>query len=646
MLAALEQRFGAKMPPLPEQEQEHQRRRPQQKRLRLRVECSACMQCPPPPTAAFPEGVPPACLGAARTTLRQLLESVAHVVVRRVAAQRRRLCAPPSGFPLLFGPRGTGRSTFAAAAARALREHPGALVHTVWVDCVALRGAKMEALQARLAAAWEEARRHAPSLLVLDNVDAVAPAVEGGDGGGSAADAQSAEIAAFIVDQLQAARSVGGVGGGRSGGGGGGSTTALEQVAATAGAVAALATATNAGAVHTSLIGSGVFDSPVPLPSYASVPARTGVLRGLCRQMHLRAAPDVDWADVAQLTEGYRPGDLRVLLHRAMLLATAADGTLCDADVRGALRGFTPAALRGAQLFKADVKWADVGGLHAARACLKETLELPMKYSRLYDRAPIRLPSGVLLYGPPGCGKTMLAGAVSAECGLNFISVKGPEVLNKYIGASEAAVRELFGRAAAAAPCVLFFDEFDAIAPRRGHDTTGVTDRVVNQLLTFLDGVEARKGVYVLAASSRPDLIDPALLRPGRLDKPLLIGFPDAAERLDILRSVCRDGKVEVDKEAAGALEGLANELELLTGADLQAVAFTAQLDAVSGGEKRKVTKDMLLKAARGARPSVSVKERARFNKIYREFAGEEDEAEKKARQDQERRQGMRTATA
>ena len=128
-----------------------------------------------------------------------------------------------------------------------------------------------------------------------------------------------------------------------------------------------------------------------------------------------------------------------------------------------ALRGFTPAALRGAQLFKADVKWADVGGLHAARACLKETLELPMKYSRLYDRAPIRLPSGVLLYGPPGCGKTMLAGAVSAECGLNFISVKGPEVLNKYIGASEAAVRELFGRAAAAAPCVLFFDELDSI---------------------------------------------------------------------------------------------------------------------------------------------------------------------------------------
>ncbi|CAN0364833.1 unnamed protein product, partial [Laminaria digitata] len=163
---------------------------------------------------------------------------------------------------------------------------------------------------------------------------------------------------------------------------------------------------------------------------------------------------------------------------------------------------------------------------------------LPVKYGRLFEATPTRLPTGALLYGPPGCGKTLLAGAVAAECGLNFISVKGPEVLDKYIGASEQAVRSLFARAASAAPCVLFFDEFEAVAPRRGNDNTGVTDRVVNQLLTFLDGVEGRDGVYVLGATSRPDLIDSALLRPGRLDRQLYCGFPDELEREDILHAV------------------------------------------------------------------------------------------------------------
>ncbi|RHY32552.1 hypothetical protein DYB32_002448 [Aphanomyces invadans] len=143
------------------------------------------------------------------------------------------------------------------------------------------------------------------------------------------------------------------------------------------------------------------------------------------------------------------------------------------------LQDFTPAALRGVELFKSSVLWSDIGGLKEIRQMLKDTLELPTKYGKLYAAAPIKLPSGLLLFGPPGCGKTLLANAVANECGLNFISVKGPEVLNKYIGASEQAVRDLFSRAAAAAPSVLFLDEFDAMAPRRGADNTGVTDRVM-----------------------------------------------------------------------------------------------------------------------------------------------------------------------
>merc|ERR1712130_358261 len=142
--------------------------------------------------------------------------------------------------------------------------------------------------------------------------------------------------------------------------------------------------------------------------------------------------------------------------------------------------------------------WDDVGGLLKVRTTLKETLELPTKYSRLFDKAPLKLRSGLLLYGYPGCGKTLLASAVAKECGLNFISVKGPEILNKYIGASEKSVRDLFERAESAKPCVLFFDEFDSIAPKRGHDSTGVTDRVVNQMLTQMDGAEGLDGVYVL----------------------------------------------------------------------------------------------------------------------------------------------------
>ncbi|ETO09547.1 hypothetical protein RFI_27830, partial [Reticulomyxa filosa] len=164
-------------------------------------------------------------------------------------------------------------------------------------------------------------------------------------------------------------------------------------------------------------------------------------------------------------------------------------------------------------------EWHKIGGLQMVKNELLDILELPSKYSHLFDRLPLKLRSGILLHGPPGCGKTMIANSVAYKCGMNLISVKGPELLNKYIGASEAAVRDVFMRAANNAPCIIFFDEFDSLAPKRGSESTQVTDRVVNQLLTFLDGVESRTNVYVIAATSRPDLIDVALLRPGNFKK-------------------------------------------------------------------------------------------------------------------------------
>lgn len=171
---------------------------------------------------------------------------------------------------------------------------------------------------------------------------------------------------------------------------------------------------------------------------------------------------------------------------------------------------------------------------------------------------------------------------MAGECGLNFISVKGPEILNKYIGASEKSVRDLFDRASAAKPCVLFFDEFDSIAPKRGHDSTGVTDRVVNQLLTQMDGAEGLSGVYVLAATSRPDLIDPALLRPGRLDKSLLCGMPTLEDRVDIIKAMLQKVRLSAElTESDEALTSIAQQTEGYSGADLQALVSNAQLEAI-----------------------------------------------------------------
>ncbi|KAJ5133453.1 hypothetical protein N7526_004818 [Penicillium atrosanguineum] len=298
---------------------------------------------------------------------------------------------------------------------------------------------------------------------------------------------------------------------------------------------------------------------------------------------------DVDMLELAGKTDGYMPGDLVLLVARARneaLIRSVQDVTVESKminfgleDFESALKGFTPASLRNVTLTSSTTTFSAIGGLFETRQILLETLQYPTKYAPIFAQCPLRLRSGLLLYGFPGCGKTMLASAVAGECGLNFISVKGPEILNKYIGASEKSVRDLFERAQAARPCILFFDEFDSIAPKRGHDSTGVTDRVVNQLLTQMDGAEGLSGVYVLAATSRPDLIDPALLRPGRLDKSLLCDMPSHADRVDIIKAVSE--KLKMNDEVASRLSEVADQTEGFSGADLQAIVYNAHLEAV-----------------------------------------------------------------
>jgi peroxin-1 len=403
-------------------------------------------------------------------------------------------------------------------------------------------------------------------------------------------------------------------------------------------------------------------------------------------------------ARLAAQTEGYSPQDLTLLLHRALhaaltrpdtsnhtydnggtcatvapAAASAAGVGLTSADLAAASAGFVNSALQSLSLSaKPQVSWSDIGGLADVKETLIETLELPARFARVFKTVPLKLRSGILLYGPPGCGKTMMASAVAAQCGLNFISVKGPELLNKYIGASEENVRALFARAAAAAPCVLFFDEFDSIAPKRGGDSTGVTDRVVNQFLCQLDGVEGREGVYVLAASSRPDLIDAALLRPGRLDKAIYCPVPETPEeRLEVLCALgkfSRAGATDDDSSSAGAganagggawvtrshrlvlgadadIAAVAAATVDMTAADLGGVIKNAALAAVREVEAKALRGEEITDAdERGGRPvvyarhftaavdgtavSLSRKERERFARIYRKFISSKNPTE------------------
>ncbi|CAG2164429.1 unnamed protein product, partial [Oppiella nova] len=298
---------------------------------------------------------------------------------------------------------------------------------------------------------------------------------------------------------------------------------------------------------------------------------------------------NVNLKDIAIRCKGYQPLDMSALIERAFHNCFLISKTNCFKDLvlteesfNAAFDGFSPSSLRGLDLeLKSSRRLCEVGGLAEVKKCLMETILWSIKYPVLFSKLPLKAQSSILLFGAPGTGKTLLIEAIANECGINFIGIKGPELLSKYVGASEQSVRDLFSRAESAKPCILFFDEFDALAPRRGHDSTGVTDRVVNQLLTQMDGFEELgTGVYVLSATSRPDLIDPALLRPGRFDKCLYCPLPNQEERLDILNVLSSKLSLSSDID----LEWISCQTNHYTGADLQALLYSAQLEALHYG--------------------------------------------------------------
>ncbi|VTJ61245.1 Hypothetical predicted protein [Marmota monax] len=470
-----------------------------------------------------------------------------------------------NGALLLTGGKGSGKSTLAKAICKEAFDILDAYVEIV--DCKTLRGKRLETIQKTLEAAFSEALWRQPSVVLLDDLDLIAGLSAAPEHEHSPDAVQSQRLAHALNDMVKEFISMGSL-------------------------VALIATSQFQHSLHPLLVsaqGIHIFQCVLHIHP-PNQEQRLEILHNVIKNKldcDINKFTDLDLQHIAKETEGFVARDFTMLVDRAIHsclchqhISTREELVLTTSDFEKALKGFTPASLRNVNLHKPkDLGWDKIGGLHEVRQILMDTIQLPAKYPELFANLPIRQRTGILLYGPPGTGKTLLAGVVARESRMNFISVKGPELLSKYIGASEQAVRDIFIRAQAAKPCILFFDEFESIAPRRGHDNTGVTDRVVNQLLTQLDGVEGLQGVYVLAATSRPDLIDPALLRPGRLDKCVYCPPPDQVSRLEILNVLSDSLPLADDVD----LHHVASLTDSFTGADLKALLYNAQLEALHG---------------------------------------------------------------
>ncbi|KFV80941.1 Peroxisome biogenesis factor 1, partial [Struthio camelus australis] len=488
-------------------------------------------------------------------------EHISHSLLGRPLSQKLAAIAVGlrNGGVLLTGGKGSGKSTLAKAICKEAFERLDA--HVEVIDCKALRGKRLANIRKNVEEAFLEAAWRQPSILLMDDLDHIVGIPSTPEHENSPETVQSNRLAYVLKDLIKEVISMGSL-------------------------IALIATSQSEHSLHPSLVsaqGTHIFQCFQSIQS----PDQNQRSEMLCSVLKnklnsdIKKFSDLDIQYIAKETEGFVARDFTMLVDRAIHAYISnrnvyenGELNLSTADFQKALQDFTPSALRNVNLHKPkDIGWDKIGGLKDVQQILMDTIMLPAKYPELFSNLPIRQRSGILLYGAPGTGKTLLAGVVARESGMNFIGIKGPELLSKYIGASEQAVRDIFNRAQAAKPCIVFFDEFDSIAPRRGHDNTGVTDRVVNQLLTQLDGVEGLQGVYVLAATSRPDLIDPALLRPGRLDKCLYCPPPDQARKQTLSHSLSLANDVD--------FQYLAAKTEYFTGADLKALLYNAQLEAI-----------------------------------------------------------------
>jgi transitional endoplasmic reticulum ATPase len=461
---------------------------------------------------------------------------------------------PPKGV-LLYGPPGTGKTLIARVVAA---ETNAAFFIINGPEIINKFYGESES---RLRSVFQEAQRRAPSIIFIDEIDALAP--KRAETGG--------EVERRIVGQL----------------------LALLDGMESRGQVVIIGATNQPNALDPAMRRPGRFDREISL----RVPDVRGRLEIL--QVHSRDAAlanDIDLARLAQLTPGFVGADLQALCREAAMIAlrrvlphidyqrgyipyeTLISLSITMADFQAALREVEPSTTREVYVEISETSWDDIGGLAYAKDVLTEGVEWPLRFPDIYAGAKVEPPRGVLLAGPPGSGKTLIARAVANQCEASFISVKGPELLSKWVGESEKAIREIFRRAKQAAPCIVFFDELDALAPRRGASADGgAGDRVIAQLLTEMDGVEGREGVILLAATNRPDMIDPALLRPGRFDLIVELRLPSEEERRAIFNVHLRDRPVDPQV----TIEELAQLTEGRSGADIEAICRRAALLAL-----------------------------------------------------------------
>jgi transitional endoplasmic reticulum ATPase len=457
---------------------------------------------------------------------------------------------------LLHGPPGTGKTLLARAVASETN------ANFVTIGGPEIMSKYHGESEEHLREIFKQAQENAPTILFIDEIDSIAPKREEVTG----------ETERRVVAQL----------------------LSLMDGLKSRGKVVVIGATNRPDALDPALRRPGRFDREIEI----GVPDRDGRLEIL--QIHTRGMPlaeDVDLEKYANLTHGYVGADLSALAKEAAMLSLRRilpDLNLeeesipaevlnrivvTNDDFRGALREMQPSSMREVMVERPDVHWTDIGGLEVAKRELREAVEWPLKFGKLFDRMGAVPPKGVLLYGPPGTGKTMLAKAVATESEANFISVKGPEFLSKWVGESEKAVRETFRKARQAAPCVIFMDEIDSIAPSRGggEADSHVTERVISQLLTEMDGLEGLQDVVVVAATNRIDMLDEALLRPGRFDRLVKVPQPDLEARKQILSIHTAKKPLADDVD----LDELARRTEGFNGADLAAVTNEAVMSTI-----------------------------------------------------------------
>ena len=470
---------------------------------------------------------------------------------------------PPKGV-LLHGPPGTGKTLIAKAVAN----ESGANFYTI--NGPEIMSKFYGQSEENLRKIFEEAEKNAPSIIFLDEIDAIAPKRSEVHG----------EVERRVVSQM---------------------LTLMDGLKGR-GKLIVIGATNIPDTLDPALRRPGRFDREIRIDA----PDRNG--RKEILQIHTRGMPmdkDCNLDDLADITYGYVGADLAALARESAMSALRRYLPEIDLetpipigilekmevtmeDFKNAYRGIEPSAMREFLIEVPKVSWEDIGGLKDAKQQLQEAIEWPLTKPEVFKRMGITPPRGILLYGPPGTGKTLLAKAVANESSANFISIKGPEVMSKWVGESEKAVRELFKKARQVAPTIVFLDELDSIAPMRGRETgTHVTDSVVNQLLTSIDGLESMEGVVVIGATNRPDIIDQGLLRPGRFDRLVMIRAPDKKARLEIFKIHTK--AMPLDKDVN--LEDLADFCENYSGADIEALCREAAMIALREDEKSKKVK-------------------------------------------------------